>query len=415
MCLAQAFGTVRGTVTDPQQKPVPGAVVELKAAASAFAKRTLTANNGEFTLAAIPAGSYIIHVQHEGFQAIVEALNVAIGSAANLHFSLGLSSLTSTVQVSAPLEVTNPDASHRPVTLDEVDIQHTPGAERTSSLAFITDFVPGSYLLHDHLHMRGGRQVSWLVDGVPVPNTNISSNVGRALDPKDIETVEVSRGGFSSKYGDRTYGVINVIPRTGFEFSEREAELTATYGSLHQTSDQLSFGGHNARLAYYVSLTGNRTDLGLEPPTTQVIHNSGSGLAGFSTVDYNLTPRDQFRLAASLRKDHYQVPNTPEDQASGVRDIDFPAEAYPPLRPLVVYSQEQSGATMERKKSLIVAALSDMYDNGPMSQNDVCGRVCIRRVAKTTIPFTATASPHTWAFVTISLRWKTSTPEASSS
>lgn len=328
VCTAQVFGTVRGTVTDPQQKPVPDATVELKATASAFAKSTFTTNNGEFTLAAVPAGSYTIRIERAGFQPIAEVLNVAIGSAANLHFSLGLSSITSTVQVSAPLEATNPDASHRPVTVDELDIQHTPGAERTSSLAFITDFVPGSYVLHDHLHMRGGHQVSWLVDGVPVPNTNISSNVGRALDPKDIETVEISRGGFSSKYGDRTYGMINIVPRSGFEFREREGELTVTYGSLHQTNNQLSFGGHNARLAYYVSLTGNRTDLGLEPPTTEVIHNRGSGLAGFSNVDYNLTQRDQLRLAASLRKDHYQVPNTPDDQAAGVRDIDQEVDSF---------------------------------------------------------------------------------------
>ena len=133
---------------------------------------------------------------------------------------------------------------------------------------------------------------------------------------------------FSSKYGDRTYGMINIVPRSGFEFREHEAELTATYGSLHQTSDQLSFGGHSKRLAYYVSLTGNRTDLGLEPPTTEVIHNRGAGLAGFSTVDYNLTQRDQLRLAASLRKDHYQVPNTPDDQIAGVRDIDQEVDSF---------------------------------------------------------------------------------------
>src|SRR4051812_14676771 len=145
--------------------------------------------------------------------------------------------------------------------------------------------------------MRGGHQVSWLVDGVPVPNTNIPSNMGRALDPKDIETVEVSRGGFSSKYGDRTYGMINIVPRSGFEFGSREAELTATYGSFHQTNDQLSFGGHGNRFAYYGSVTGNRTDLGLEPPTERVIHNAGSGLAGFTNLNYNLTDRDQLRLS----------------------------------------------------------------------------------------------------------------------
>ena len=80
VCPAQVFGTVRGTVTDPQQKPVPDAVVELKAAASDFAKSTLTTNNGEFTLAVVPAGSYTIRVEHEGFRRIAEPLNVAIGS-----------------------------------------------------------------------------------------------------------------------------------------------------------------------------------------------------------------------------------------------------------------------------------------------------------------------------------------------
>ena len=46
------------------------------------------------------------------------------------------------------------------------------------------------------------------------------------------------------------------------------------------------------------------------------------------------------------------------------RSACFPAEAYPPLRPLVVYPQQQSCATVERKKSLIISALSDMGLNG---------------------------------------------------
>jgi hypothetical protein len=328
VCQAQIFGTVRGTVLDPQHAAIPNAKITLTAQGSALARKTQTASDGQFIVNAVPAGSYIILVERDGFTTISQALNVAIGSAPLLRFSMAVSAITTVTQVTAPLEITNPDASHRPVTVEALEIQHTPGAERTSSLAFITDFVPGSYLLHDHLHMRGGHQVSWLVDGVPVPNTNISSNVGRALDPKDIETVEVSRGGYSSKYGDRTYGMINIVPRSGFEFKQREAELTATYGSLNQSNDQLNFGGHTNRFAYYGSVTGNRTDLGLEPPTELVIHNRGSGLAGFTTLNYSLTNRDQLRLAASLRKDHYQIPNTPEDQAAGVRDIDQEVDSF---------------------------------------------------------------------------------------
>ena len=72
-------------------------------------------------------------------------------------------------------------------------------------------------MVHDQLHIRGGHQTSWLVDGVPVPNTNIASNIGPQFDPKDIDYLEVSRGSYGAEFGDRTYGVFNIAPRTGFE------------------------------------------------------------------------------------------------------------------------------------------------------------------------------------------------------
>ena len=52
----------------------------------------------------------------------------------------------------------------------------------------ITDYVPGAYMTHDMLHMRGGHQTSWLIDGVAIPNTKIASNVGPQIDPKDIDS-----------------------------------------------------------------------------------------------------------------------------------------------------------------------------------------------------------------------------------
>ena len=99
-------------------------------------------------------------------------------------------------------------------------------------------------MVHDQLHIRGGHQISWLVDGVPVPNTNIASSVGPQFDPKDIDTIEIQRGGYSAEFGDRTYGVFNVVPRSGFE-RNRDAELIGNYGSFHETNDQFSLGDHS--------------------------------------------------------------------------------------------------------------------------------------------------------------------------
>src|SRR5258708_11886716 len=105
----------------------------------------------------------------------------------------------------------------------------------------ITNFVRSASIVHDQLHIRGGHQVDWLIDGVPVPNTNIAGNVGPQFDPRDVETLEVQRGGYSAEYGDRTYAVFNVVPRTGFD-RKHEAHLTLSAGSFSSTSDQFNIG-----------------------------------------------------------------------------------------------------------------------------------------------------------------------------
>jgi outer membrane receptor for ferrienterochelin and colicin len=169
--------------------------------------------------------------------------------------------------------------------------------------------------------------VSWLIDGVPVPNTNIASNVGPQFDPKDIDVLEVQRGSYDAAYGDRTYGVFNVVPRTGFE-RNNDAELVVSAGSFHQTNDQMSVGGHTQRFAYYASGSGNRSDLGLGTPVAQVLHDREFGGAGFASLIFNVNPENQLRLMMSMRHDVYQIPNAPGDQAAGVNDVERESDAF---------------------------------------------------------------------------------------
>ena len=56
-----------------------------------------------------------------------------------------------------------------------------------------------------------------------------------------------------------------MVPRTGFE-RDNEAELVTSFGNFYQTNDQMNFGGHTERFAYYASVNGNRSNLGLETP-----------------------------------------------------------------------------------------------------------------------------------------------------
>jgi outer membrane receptor protein involved in Fe transport len=324
---ATIFGNVRGIVHDPQHRPIPKAQVVLSASGSAWSKAIHTNANGEFEFTAVPAGDYTLDVKVKGFRPAEQSITVSSGSAPILHFALEIATASQSVQVSGTPETLNTQSSSTQTTLGKQLIARTPGADRTNSLAMVTDYVPGAYMVHDQLHVRGGHQVSWEVDGVPVPNTNIASNVGPQFDPKDADFVEMKTGGYSSEYGDRTYGVFNVIPRTGFEYNN-QGELVASYGSDNQTNDQLSFGSHTERVAWFGSFAGNRSDLGLMTPVPQAIHDRDSGLGGFGTLIFNATPQDQFRLVGSARTDHYQIPNTPEQQGAGIRDLDLERDAF---------------------------------------------------------------------------------------
>ncbi len=182
-------------------------------------------------------------------------------------------------------------------------------------------------MTHNQLHIRGGHQVTWLVDGVPVANTNIADTVGPQFDPKDIDYLEVQRGSYTAEYGDRTYGAFNVVPRSGFE-RNREAELVLSYGNFNQTNDQLSFGDHTKRFAYYASVNANRSDYGLQTPVAQVLHDQSNGFGGFASLIFNPNLKDQFRLVTALRRDFFQVPNDQDAQAAGIRDVERERDAF---------------------------------------------------------------------------------------
>jgi hypothetical protein len=329
---ANIYGAIRGIVHDPQHRPVQGTMVMLKAKASDWAKSVTTDANGEFQLNGVPLGDYSISVASPGFAQTAQDVTVTSGTVPVVHFQLQIATANTKVTVSAASEVVATDSA-TPVTLvDQLDIARTPGADRSNSLAMITDFVPGSYVTHDMLHIRGGHQTTWLLDGIPVINTAIAQNVGPQFDPKDLEYVEANRGSYGAEFGDRTYGVFNVVPRTGFE-RNNQAELVMSAGNFYQTNDAFSFGSHTERFAYYASVNGNRTDLGLQTPVPQVVHDADNGVGGFGSFIFNASPSNQLRLMTSLRRDYFQVPYDPNP--NDIENGSIAANGYSPQYPSI--------------------------------------------------------------------------------
>jgi len=172
--LATVFATVHGVIHDPQHRPIAGADVTLKAADSAFTLTSKTNSEGEFDLQQAPIGVYHLQVSAPRFATVIETISIASGTNPVVHVALPVASTTESIEVEGATAQVD---SVTPTTLVSREmIEETPGASRATSFAAITDYVPGAYMCHDMLHMRGGHQTSWLIDGVNIPNTNIAAS-----------------------------------------------------------------------------------------------------------------------------------------------------------------------------------------------------------------------------------------------
>jgi len=318
---ATALAKVRGVVHDPSHRPVENAEVLIQSVTSTWSATTRSNSDGEFQFEAVTQGEYTLKVTAEGFSPAEQSISVVEGQSAVVHVPLAIAATRQVVEVTGRESRLMTQSSTVQTMVSSQEVTQTAGADQTNSLAMVTDFTPGATMVHNMLHMREGHQVNWFFDGIPVINTSIAANVAPLINPKNVESLEVERGGYSSEYGDRTYGFFNVVTPSGFE-RNNQAELVSSYGNFNTTDDQLSFGSHTERFAFYGSLDGNRSDLGLATPASAVIHDQSSGRGGFLSLLYNASAHDQVRWIVSLRNDHYAIPNSAESQAAGIRDLD---------------------------------------------------------------------------------------------
>ncbi len=313
---------LRGIVHDPSHRPIAGATVKLQAMSHPQVRTTIANAEGEFVFSAVPNGAYTLSARAPGFQPLQMPIRLQGQQRPIVHLELSLTGLRQQVNVVARTAHLNTQTATTQTEITGRQIQRAPGADQANSLAMVTDFVPGAYMVHDMLHVRGGHQQAWFLDGIPELSTSIASNVGPQINPANIEELQVQTGGYSAEYDDRAYGFFNAITPSGFNQS-RQGELIAAFGNYDQTNDLLRFASHTERLAYYASLNGNFSHLGLNPPSLPLHHDHAAGLGGLLTGIANLSTENQLRFVLSLQGNDYQIPNTPEQQAAGIADRDL--------------------------------------------------------------------------------------------
>ncbi len=316
---AQSVGTVQGTVTDPSGAVVAGAIVNLSSAISGYKQTTTTNATGFYKFNSVPFVPFTVHAEAKGFAHgdATGELRSNVPVSLNLQLAVQASTQEVTVSESAPVLETSSASTHHD--LDYMQLQKAPVGSAGRGVEALVQTVPG--VVQDdngRMHPRGSEsQVQYVVDGVPITD-NISSAFGSALDPRNLRSAEVITGSVPAEYGGKLGAVINVNTKSGLEMPWN-GNFSLTAGSFDSGEIGGEVGGHTEKVGIYISTTGSRSRRYLDPPEIENFRNLGGTARFFSKFDWNLGPKDTFRLNLSVNGSNAQLPNRLDQQLLGQR------------------------------------------------------------------------------------------------
>jgi vitamin B12 transporter len=261
---AQQTSTITGTLTDPSEAAIAGAVVIAQPlGASGASVRTESGPEGKFSLVLNP-GRYRVSIQHPSFTKEEQEFTLAAGEVRVWDVRLQLQTMSADVVVSAsaePATIENTAALVNIVTREEIDqrgeIWLTPLTQGIPGISF-SQLGPEGGSTTFFLDGGNSNYTKVLIDGVPVNQPGGLVDFSNfSLD--GIDKIEVVHGATSVLYGsDAMTGVLQIFTHRGTT-SQPVLELNAdggTFDTQHasgQLSGLLGAFDYSAGVAYFDS------------------------------------------------------------------------------------------------------------------------------------------------------------------
>lgn len=158
----QTLGSMNGTVTDASGAVVPGANVKARAVATNLEVSATTKNDGSFSIADLPIGTYEVKFSKDGFQTANYPRIIVQGNrtaTVNASLKLGPTSETVTVEATPLLNQTDTTTGY---TLDQAQIAETPlGTGSFTQLAILSPGVSADFLNTAGTNAGLGNQAIW--------------------------------------------------------------------------------------------------------------------------------------------------------------------------------------------------------------------------------------------------------------
>ncbi len=268
--LAQSTGaTLSGRATDDAGQPLPGASITATHVSTGLTRTGVTGSDGSFRLLSLPAGTYDVVAQLQGFKKVEKkgvTLNVAVTR--NVDFTLSLASIEAVVSVTSEAALVKSEPTIGAV-ISQDELENLPlNGRQFANLAVL---APGTALSYNSdptkpgqltIALNGGigRNVNFTIDG----GDNTDDTIGGALQNFSIEGVQefnIQTQQYKAEYGRSTGGVLSVVTKTGSNDFRGSAFAFFRNRSLNGVteSERLNGGGVKGdyeRYQYGASLGG---------------------------------------------------------------------------------------------------------------------------------------------------------------
>ena len=225
------YAVIRGSILDPQHRPVVGARVHVTAADTGAEREVASNGTGLYEIAGLQPGAYTLAVDSSGFLQATQAINLEVGQQATLDLQLRLGSDRQSVTVQAAGELLKTQDASVGEVVDERSVDSLPLNGRMLIDLVLT--VPGAHLSHgaaagdmNSLYWRPGQRSAvsiggsrpnanyFLLDGATNTDPTFSTQ-NLSPSPDAVQEFEVQTGSYSAEMGGAGGGQINIVTRSG--------------------------------------------------------------------------------------------------------------------------------------------------------------------------------------------------------
>jgi outer membrane receptor for ferrienterochelin and colicin len=301
---ADVFGSIGGTVYDPNGKPLPDVVIMLEAPDSAPVHAT-TDQNGRFRFAQVPFDTYTVTAESSAYSGAAQVVTIASGTNATVVFHLTAKTLAKIVT-----RGTSVTASGQPVSVNVINNRAITVLPNNSSLASVVQTVPGIVpFSYNEPVSRGFHGITYAIDGISMPQT-AGSYFSEIVDPRDIGRMEIMTGSFPAEFGgQRQGGVVNILTRSPHDVTGPDTGFVSLYGGSYSTGGvtlNQVFGGGDFR----GFLGGNvfRSSRGLDSPTSTPDNDATNQNDGFARLIFSPSSQDTLSADYAVQYANFQIP-----------------------------------------------------------------------------------------------------------